>query len=101
MKAKKIHQPALKPQPLPAGVRLGIRPQGIEYQTRGDGIWIPVVENLKVLDREATIQIDIVGMEKKKIFSIKNSIKFLARKMGFNQKIKFAILQNTLHLWSD
>ena len=31
---------------LPDGVRIVDKPQGIEYQTRGDGVHIPLIKSL-------------------------------------------------------
>ncbi len=91
-----------KPLPdLPEGIRIGEKPTGIDFLVRGDGRWFSIVEHLKVLDAQATIQIDVAGCSKQKIQGMKASIKHAAEKLGFHHQIKFAIQGNLLHIWSN
>ena len=87
---------------LPNGIRVGEKPSDLEIACiRNADRWKPIIETLKVIDSMKTIQIEMSGMGNGKIQSMKTSLKKFAQKVGFKPKIKFALKDNILHIWSN
>ena len=87
--------------PLPTGIRLGIRPAGVEFMVRGDARWLTLIDYLKVLSNTATLQIDIAGCPAKKITSMKGSIRHAGKRLGVKETIKFVVQGDVLHIWKN
>lgn len=87
------------PPRLPDGIRIGEKPAGIEFFTRGNNKWILVANALKTLESTATIQIDISGCSKPKIQGMKTSIRKAMKGLGIKKEIKLTTIGNILHCW--
>jgi len=88
---------------LPSGVRIGEKPSDLEICCiRNADRWKCIIDTLKVMESTKTIQIDITPeLTKSKIQSMRSSLKLYASKTGFKPKIKFAVKDNTLHIWCN
>jgi len=86
---------------LPEGVRVGAKPDNIEFFQRGRDKWFPIIESLKVIDSTMTVQIDVASASKSRVQSIKTSIRRSAKLLNFKHRIKYAVLGSTLHIWSN
>ena len=87
---------------LPTGVMIGDKPKDLELTSiRSASRWKPIIDNLKNLDSTKTIQMSVNGASKSKIQGIKTSLKRFAKIINFNQRIKFAVKDDILHIWSN
>lgn len=86
---------------MPDGIRVSERPIGLEFMQRGNERWILVIQGLEALDSTHCLQIDISGLSKTQVMSMKNSINHAGNKLKYKAKIKFAVKQNILYVWSN
>ena len=87
---------------LPEGVRVGAKPDVFEayMRTRGGDRWVIYVRALQNLPPTDTLQFDLtnVGDVKKHAKAVVVGIRTTAKKMAFNKKIKYALINNILHI---
>ena len=88
---------------LPEGVKVGLRPDNFELYLKGRGTadkWMPYVEALMVQKSTETLQIDLSHSDnvKKAKWAITLGIRQMAKKMGFNKRIRTALIGNILHI---
>jgi hypothetical protein len=86
---------------LPTGVRVTEKPSDLEFIQRSKNKWVPIVNTLKIIDSTKCVEIDIAGANKARVNTIRQSIRKSASDMKFTHRIKFAIKDTTLYVWSN
>ena len=97
---KKPKEPKVVPL-LPEGIKVSERPIGLEFMQRGNERWVLAIQALSAIEGTHCLQIDINGMSKTQINTMKNSIKHAGLKLEYKPKIKFAIKTGILYVWSN
>ena len=87
--------------PLPEGMNITERPLGLEFMQRGSEKWMLAIQALNALPSTHCLQIDINGLSKFQVQSIKNGINHTGRKLEHKGKIKFANRAGILYVWSN
>ena len=89
---------------LPNGVHVEDLPDYIKYMQRSKGQYASIVQALEALEDEPirkAVTIDVSGLDKKKILSVKWGIRVTAKRMGFKQKVKCAVEREKMFVWSE
>ena len=86
---------------LPEGIRVMERPVGLDFMQRGNDRWFKAIQALDALDATHCLQIDVTGLSKGKVNSMKTGIKHAGVKIGYKAQIRFATNANVLFVWSN
>lgn len=88
--------------PLPNGVRVSDKPADLEITCiRNAERWKPIIDTLKVIDATKCVEIDVNGLTKSKIQGMKTSLCRFAKISSYKPRLRFAVKNNTLYIWSN
>lgn len=86
---------------LPQGIRVADKPVGIEFMQKGNERWILAMQALEALPATKCLEIDIAGMSKSQIISMRTALRRAGVKLGHKSPIKFALKGTILYSWSN